>query len=134
MAKQHWKHIQEIRPGILKTGLKLVKNFGDEELKRKQAAMQDDDDVPKIEGWLSNIRNAVKKYGPGILKTGLKLANNFGEEELEKEVAIAIIQSNDKEKNNEEQQQLQDKDVTNELAKKLKMSILSDVKATNTKQ
>ncbi len=102
MAKQHWKHIQEIRPGILKTGLKLFKNFGDEELKRKQAAMQDDDDVPKIEGWLSNIRNAVKKYGPGILKTGLKLANNFGEEELEKEVVIAIIQSNDKEKNNEE--------------------------------
>ena len=36
------------------------------------AALQDD---AEIEGWLSNIGNAIKEYGPGILKTGLKLAD-----------------------------------------------------------
>ena len=43
------------------------------------AALQDD---AEIEGWLSNIGNAVKEYGPGILKTGLKLASSYDEEEL----------------------------------------------------
>ena len=98
------KALKKYGPAILKTGLKLAKNFGDEELKRILAAMQDDDDA-EIEGWFSSITDAVKKYGPTILKTGLKLASSFGEEKLDRELAAAIVQMNDARNNNQEEQQ-----------------------------